>query len=75
MVETTGLKKYGIVVTFSGMTSLLNFIKFNEVVQKLLVGYLDRQHGDLVSLSIFEESSRINCKEIRREGVDQMELS
>jgi hypothetical protein len=33
-----GIKKYGIEVTFSDMTSLLNFIKIYELVQTLLGG-------------------------------------
>jgi hypothetical protein len=31
-----GIKKYGVEVTFNGMTSLLNFIKIYQFVQKLL---------------------------------------
>jgi hypothetical protein len=38
MVEDTGLKMYGFEVTFNGMTSLLNFIKIYQLVQKLLGG-------------------------------------
>jgi hypothetical protein len=33
-----GIKKYGVEVTFNGMTSLLNFIKIYGLVQKLLGG-------------------------------------
>jgi hypothetical protein len=57
MVEVTGLKKYGIEVTFDRMTSLLNFIKIYQLVQKLLVGdtqtdrRTDRQAGDFISLT------------------------
>jgi hypothetical protein len=36
MLEGTGLKKYGVEVTFNGMTSLLTFIKIYQLVQKLL---------------------------------------
>jgi ligand-binding sensor protein len=38
MVEAMGSKDYGIQVTIDGMTSLLNFMKFCQLVQKLLVG-------------------------------------
>jgi hypothetical protein len=31
-----GIKKYGIEVTFNGMTSLLDLIKIYQLVQKLL---------------------------------------
>jgi hypothetical protein len=31
-----GIKKYGVEVTFNGMTSLLNFIKIYQLVQQLL---------------------------------------
>jgi hypothetical protein len=31
-----GIRKYGVVVTFNGMTFLLNFIKIYQLVQKLL---------------------------------------
>jgi hypothetical protein len=54
MVEDTGLKSNGIEVTFNGMTSLLNFIKISQLVQKLLGGthrQTDRQTGDLISLT------------------------
>jgi hypothetical protein len=52
MGETTGLqKKYGIAVTFNGMISQLNFMKIYQFVQKLLVGGMDRQHGDLIILT------------------------
>jgi hypothetical protein len=33
-----GIKKYGVEVTFNGVTSLLNFIKIYQLVQKLLGG-------------------------------------
>jgi hypothetical protein len=33
-----GIKKYGVEVTFNGISSLLNFIKIYQLVQKLLVG-------------------------------------
>jgi hypothetical protein len=38
MVKGTGVKKYGVEVTFNGMTYLLNFIKIYKLVQKLLGG-------------------------------------
>jgi hypothetical protein len=37
-----GIKKYGVEVIINGMTSLLNFIKFYHLLQKLIVG-TDRQ--------------------------------
>jgi hypothetical protein len=43
MVAGTALN-YGIEVTFNGMTSLLNFIKICQVVQKL-IGWTDTQIG------------------------------
>jgi hypothetical protein len=33
-----GIKKYGVEVTFNGMTPLPNFIKIYQLVQKLLGG-------------------------------------
>jgi hypothetical protein len=33
-----GINKYGVEVTFVGMTSLLNFIKIYQLFQKLLWG-------------------------------------
>jgi hypothetical protein len=39
-----GIKEYGVEVIFNGMTSLLNFIKIYQLVQKLLGGgHTDRQ--------------------------------
>jgi hypothetical protein len=38
-----GTKKYGVEVTFNGMTSLLNFIKIYQLVQTLLGGHTHRQ--------------------------------
>jgi hypothetical protein len=43
-----GIKKYGVEVTFNGMTFLLNFIKICQLVQKLLGG--DAQTDKLVIL-------------------------
>jgi hypothetical protein len=40
------------------MTSLLNFIKIYHLVQKLL-GYTDRQTGDLISLTLLFKESRL----------------
>jgi hypothetical protein len=50
-----GIKKYDVEVIFNGMTSLLNFIKIYQLVQKLLGGdtQTDRQDGDLISLTSF----------------------
>jgi hypothetical protein len=43
------------------MTSLLNFIKIYQFVQKLLGGggHTDRQTGDLTSLTFLFEESRL----------------
>jgi hypothetical protein len=38
MVAATAFKNYGVEVTFSDMTSLLNFIKIYQLVQKLIWG-------------------------------------
>jgi hypothetical protein len=38
------IKNYGFKITFSGMTSPLNFMKIYHLIQKLLIG--DRQTGD-----------------------------
>jgi hypothetical protein len=55
-----GIKKYAVEVTFSGMTFLLNCIKIYQLVQKLLRGgYIDRQTGDLISLTFLFMESRI----------------
>jgi hypothetical protein len=43
-----GIKKYGVEVIFNGMTTLLNFLKVYQLVQKLMGAA--RQHGDLISL-------------------------
>jgi len=40
-----GIKNYGVEVTFNGMTSLLNFIKIYQLVQKLIGGQTDTQTG------------------------------
>jgi hypothetical protein len=60
-----GIKKYGVEVTFNGMTSLLNFIKVYQLVQKLLGGdtqtedgRTDRQTGDLINLTFLFKESR-----------------
>jgi hypothetical protein len=47
-----GIKKYGGEVTFNGITSMLNFIKIYQLVQKLLLEDRepDRQTGDLIGL-------------------------
>jgi hypothetical protein len=47
------------------MTSLLNFIKIYQLVQKLLRGthrQTDRQDGDLISLTFVFKESRLNIK-------------
>jgi hypothetical protein len=57
------IKKYGVKVTFNGVTSLLNFIKVYQLVEKLLGvdTQTDRQSGYLISLTFpFEESTLKN---------------
>jgi hypothetical protein len=56
-----GIKKYGVEVTFNGMTSLLNFIQIYQLVQKLLAGdtQTDRQTGALISLTFLFKESRL----------------
>jgi hypothetical protein len=61
------IKKYGMEVTFNGMTSLPNFIKIYQLVQKLLGGgdtdgQTDRQDGDLISLTFLFKESRLKMK-------------
>jgi hypothetical protein len=50
MIEAMELKNYCIEVPLKGITSVPNFIKFYQAVQKLLVGKTDRQTGDMISL-------------------------
>jgi hypothetical protein len=61
-----GIKEYGVEVTFNGMTSLLNFIKIYQLVQKLLWGHTDRrtdrQTGDLISLTFLFKESRLKMQ-------------
>jgi hypothetical protein len=62
------IKKYGVEVTFNGMTSLLNFIKIYQFVQKLLGGthkHTDRQAGDLKSLTFLFKESRLKTLSCR----------
>jgi hypothetical protein len=49
------------------MTSLLNFIKICQLLQKLVVGNPDRQHGDLIRFTFLGEESRqkLDLKEVR----------
>jgi hypothetical protein len=63
-----GIKKFGVEVTFNGMTSLLNFIKIYQLVQTLLGGggtdrqtgrQIDGQIGDLISLTFLCKESRL----------------
>jgi hypothetical protein len=57
-----GIMKYGIEVTLNCMTSLLNFIKIYQLVQKLLGGthrQTDGQTGDLISLTFLFKGSRL----------------
>jgi hypothetical protein len=63
------IKKYGVEVTFNGMTSLLNFIKIYQLVQKLLGGgatdgQTDRQTGDLISLTFLFEETRLKMAQV-----------
>jgi hypothetical protein len=62
-----GIKKYGVDVTFNGMTSLLNFIKIYQLVQKLLGAthrQTDRQTGDLISLTFLSKESKAKNNEM-----------
>jgi hypothetical protein len=52
MVEGTGLKQFGVEVTFNGMTSLLSFIKIYQLVQKLLVEWDTETDGPTYRLVI-----------------------
>jgi hypothetical protein len=67
-VRRYGIKKYGVEVTFSGMTFLLNFIKIYKLVQKLFGGHThtdgqtDRQTGGLISLTLVFKESRLVTK-------------
>jgi hypothetical protein len=56
-----GIEKYGVEVIFNRMTSLLNFIKIYQLVQKLLGGdtQTDRQTGDIISLTFLFKESRL----------------
>jgi hypothetical protein len=49
------IENYCIEVPLNGLTSVPNFIKFYQAVQKLLV-WGDRQTGDLISLLSFFEN-------------------
>jgi hypothetical protein len=58
---------YGVKVTFNDMTSLQNFMKIYQLVQKLGGGQTHRQNGDLISLRFsFRKENRlkIGYKEI-----------
>jgi hypothetical protein len=62
------MKKYGFEVTFNGMTSLLNFIKIYQLVQKLFGGthrQTDRQTGELISLNFLFEESRLKTTGVK----------
>jgi hypothetical protein len=57
---------YGVEVIFNGMTSLLNFTKIYQLVQKVLGGthrqtgrQTDRQTDDLISLIFLFKESRL----------------
>jgi hypothetical protein len=54
-----GIKKYGVKVTFNGMTSQPNFIKIYKLVEKLLGWGAHRQNGNLISSTFFFKKSRI----------------
>jgi hypothetical protein len=58
LVEATGLKKYGVEITFNVMTSLLNFVKSTNGLRNYWWGggentdaQADRQHGDIISFT------------------------
>jgi hypothetical protein len=58
-----GIKNYGVEVTFNGMTSLLNFIKIYQLVQKFMGSRHTRQDGDLISLHVsFRKESRLKMR-------------
>jgi hypothetical protein len=57
-----GIKKYGVEVTFNGMTSPLNFIKTYQFIQKLIWGKTHRQDGDIINL--FSSKKENNLKNI-----------
>jgi nitric oxide reductase large subunit len=44
---------YGIEVTFNDMTSVLNFMKIYQLVQKLLVGETNGRTGDVINRSVY----------------------
>jgi hypothetical protein len=59
------------------MTSVSNFIKIYELVQKLLGGHTDRRTGDLISLTFLFKGSRLKIilkcfevKEGRKAGLE-----
>jgi hypothetical protein len=58
MTEGMELKNYCIEVPLNGITSIPNFMKIYNVVQKLLVGdtQTDKETGDFISLLSFLES-------------------
>jgi len=53
-------KKYGVEVTFNGMTSILNCIKI-KLVKTLLrtSSHMHRQNGDLISLTFLFKEGRL----------------
>jgi hypothetical protein len=55
-----GIKNYGVEAIFNGMTSLLNFIKNYQLVQKLRGAETHRENGDLISLYFsFRKDSKL----------------
>jgi hypothetical protein len=60
MVTATAFRNHGVEVAFSGMTSLQNFIKVYQLVQKLMGGQTDRQDSDVICLHFsFRKESRL----------------
>jgi hypothetical protein len=58
MIESTGIKNYGVEVTFNGMTPVLNAIKIYHLVQTFIRG-IDPQTGNYI-VSHFFTSGKIS---------------
>jgi hypothetical protein len=71
MIEAMGLKIIASKVPLNGITSVPNFMKIYQAVQRLLGGDIqtDRQTGDLISLLSFLES-RLKWKNSSRMVTD-----
>jgi hypothetical protein len=65
-----GIKIYGVEVTFNDMTFLLNFVRIYQFIQKLMVGELHREDGDLISVHFyFSKESRLKINVLFTEGM------